>query len=648
MQTKVVSTVAPKHPFMQNYANSEYLETDKFKAQLFDIQRIKILLIHDARGTGKKCTIVGVCQQQGSSIVKKLQLSAYDSFPGMILTKVIYINTGKRSLFIKNWINNQYEINGNRENTPLFWSFQGSSSAARKDWVLPVDSGFYQRNFMGLNNSDYGGGIPVVDLWRKDGGLAVGHVEIVPKQVSLPVEKNRYDHFARMSVRFDYPESKELLPGDSLETYTTFVSAHKRDCYASLSQYSKFMQLSGIKFEPEEPEAFDAVWCAWGYTRKFTINQVIGSLSKVKELGLNWVDVDDGYQKAEGDWNIAPKRFPHGDLDMRHLVDTIHALGMKAKIWWAPLAVNPCSDLMATNPDIPLLSKDGVPEYITWWNSYYMSPSYYKTIEHTRQTIDLFLKKWDFDGLKMDGQQQNCVAEDYNPKHKGVIPEQVPENLPKFFKMINETAKSYKPHAVLQICPCGCALSYFNLPYLNQAVASDPTSSWQVRHRAKIIKALRPGIAYYGDHVELTDSASDFASQIGVGAVPGTKFTWTKDEPTSGFSYVLTPAKEKKWKKWIALYNQKRLAQGRYLGGLYDIGYDVPETHVIQKNDTLYYAFYNPAWSGSVEFRGLSGGWYIVYDYENNQSLGMINALNPVLDVKFNKHLLLEVTRVGN
>ena len=128
MQTKVVSTVAPKHPFMQNYANSEYLETDKFKAQLFDIQRIKILLIHDARGTGKKCTIVGVCQQQGSSIVKKLQLSAYDSFPGMILTKVIYINTGKRSLFIKNWINNQYEINGNRENTPLFWSFQGSSS----------------------------------------------------------------------------------------------------------------------------------------------------------------------------------------------------------------------------------------------------------------------------------------------------------------------------------------------------------------------------------------------------------------------------------------------------------------------------------------------------------------------------------------
>ena len=38
-----------------------------------------------------------------------------------------------------------------------------------------------------MNDSDYGGGTPVVDVWRRDVGLAIGHVELLPKLVSLPV-----------------------------------------------------------------------------------------------------------------------------------------------------------------------------------------------------------------------------------------------------------------------------------------------------------------------------------------------------------------------------------------------------------------------------------------------------------------------------
>ena len=46
------------------------------------------------------------------------------------------------------------------------------------------------------------------------------------------------------------------------------------------------------------------------------------------------------------------------------------------------------------------------------------------------------------------------------------------------------------------------------MPYMNQAVASDPESSWQVRHKGKTIKALMgPSAAYAGDHVELSDNA---------------------------------------------------------------------------------------------------------------------------------------------
>ena len=45
--------------------------------------------------------------------------------------------------------------------------------------------------------------------------------------------------------------------------------------------------------------------------------------------------LDDGYQQAEGDWNVNNKTFPKGDAQMRALVDEIHAQGFKVMKWWA-------------------------------------------------------------------------------------------------------------------------------------------------------------------------------------------------------------------------------------------------------------------------------------------------------------------------
>ena len=68
-------------------------------------------------------------------------------------------------LVIKEWLANQTEIKAvpNKE----FWSFNGSSSEERSDWILPVNKGFYKKNYLGMNDSDYGGGIPVSAVWRE-------------------------------------------------------------------------------------------------------------------------------------------------------------------------------------------------------------------------------------------------------------------------------------------------------------------------------------------------------------------------------------------------------------------------------------------------------------------------------------------------
>jgi alpha-galactosidase len=83
------------------------------------------------------------------------------------------------------------------------------------------------------------------------------------------------------------------------------------------------------------------------------------------------------------------------------------------------------------------------------------------------------------------------------------------------------------------------------------------------------------------------------------------------------------------------------LPKGIYLGELYDIGFDKPETHAIQKDQKMYYAFYADNWTGSVELRGLENQEYKIVDYVNDKDYGIVAGPDPKLDVTFEKNLLL-------
>jgi alpha-galactosidase len=181
---------------------------------------------------------------------------------------------------------------------------------------------------------------------------------------------------------------------------------------------------------------------------------------------------------------------------------------------------------------------------------------------------------------------------------------------------------------------------------MNQAPASDPESSWQVRHKGKTLKALMgPSAAFAGDHVELSDGGEDFASTVGVGGIVSTKFTWPRD-PKPKDSFLLTPEREALWRRWIALYNERRLPQGVYRGELYDIGFDKPETHVVEKSGRFYYAFYAPDFTGSVPLRGLAPGRYRLRDYVNDKEYGEVPAVDARLKIDFRGSLLIEAIPV--
>jgi alpha-galactosidase len=436
-----------------------------------------------------------------------------------------------------------------------------------------------------------------------------------------------------------------LKSGESFTTLQTFVSVHKGDCFEALTGYSKLMVKKGIKFDPPQETAYEPVWCAWGYRRDFNVKQVLNTLPKVKELGYKWAVLDDGWQTAEGDWYLTKKKFPGGDKDMIKFVDKIHSYNLKAKLWWAPMAVDPGTDLIKNHPEYLLLNEDGSKQKISWWDAFYLCPAFPEVQEFTKGQVKTIMETWGYDGLKIDGQHLNAAPPCYNPAHNHVRPEESVEKVPEFFKVIYKKALSLKPDAVVEICPCGTAGSFFNLPVMNQPVSSDPTSSWQIRTKGKTTKALMgPSAAYYGDHVELSDNRDDFASTVGIGGVIGTKFTWPVDESLirRGRNINLTPEKEVAWKKWVQIYQDKMLPKGEYLGGLYDIGFDRPEAHGIKKDDNMYYAFYADEWEGMVELRGLDKKKYILRDYVNDKEYGSVNGPFQQIKVQFEKYLLLE------
>ncbi|MBO4453771.1 MAG: alpha-galactosidase [Paludibacteraceae bacterium] len=599
---------------------------------------------------------------KGLHVVKQQTVTPVEGVPGLEVIETSFINLGK-PVTVK-----AYELCRTtvEPQDSVVWSLQPSSTNARLDWVLPVTEGFQKDNYLGMNNSDYGGGIPVLDLWQRDGGIAIGLFEPVLRMISMPVEWKRYDNRISACLRYDLPQAVTLEKGDTLRCFRAFRYQHQGDYFNALRVFSDYMQANlGVEMQPSEPEAFEPVWCAWGYGRPFKMNMVLGTLDKVAELGFTWVDIDDGYQIAEGDWNTN-ELFPGGDKDMRHITDECHRRGLKAKLWWAPLAADPDTKLVKEHPEMLLLTEEWAHEYITWWDSWYLSPVNPATDAYTSDLLKMFLQTWNFDGLKIDGQHLNCCLPDFNENTGLNNAWEAPEQMPTYFAKIYQQARAMKPNAVIQICPCGCAVNYWILPQINQAVASDPMSSRQVRMKRKAYAAMAPQLAYYGDHVELTDGGVDFASQIGTGSVIGTKFTYPEDNPDwKEGPFKLTPEKEALIRKWMKIYKENNLQRGEYLN-LYTWGYDFPEAHVIRQNNALYYSFYLdpvapegamdpahvdaatvpvPAYSGTLELRGLDPEkTYTAIEYTADEPRSFeVKGSDPHIDVNFERSYLIKV-----
>jgi alpha-galactosidase len=616
--------------------------------EIFDVFRLDgstTSAVDGPHGRGKRTELWGL----RGPIERRLGITMLDPYPGLAVIDVTYRNMSAQPVAVAGWRTATYELLQHADGA---WTFAGASYPDRRDWVQRVDPSFQQRNYMGMNGSDYGGGTPVAVVWRRDVGLAIGHLETVPHLVALPVAAQP----GGTRVGMEADKAIMLQRGDALSLPVSFVMVHEGDHFRPLNAYRRLMAERGLVAAPVPQASYAPIWCAWGYERNFTTEQVYATLPKARSLGLEWAVLDDGWQTTEGDWQVDRSKFPGGDADMKAFAARIKAEGMRPRLWFSPLAANPGTALLRDHPDMLLLDRDGNAQNVSWWNAYTLCPAYQPVVDLFRGQIRRIIGEWGFEGVKLDGQHLNGVAPCYNPAHRHARPEESYEKLQDFWKALYDEAIAAHPQAVVEICPCGDSFAFHNLPAINNTPASDPESSWQVRLKGKTFKALMgPSAPFSGDHVELSDGHDDFASSYGVGAILSTKFTWPHDtdKPTDKLppeGFVLSPQKEIVWRRWIDLYRAHMLPQGQYLGELYDLGFDKPEAHAISKDGTMHYAFFAESWNGPVELRGLASGQ--AYRLENGlsgESMGKIGEARsgaPILQAKFEHALLVRATPI--
>lgn len=154
-------------------------------------------------------------------------------------------------------------------------------------------------------------------------------------------------------------------------------------------------------------------WCSWFYTHtQATEDEQLRNAEFIaqhlKPYGMHWVQVDDGYQRAFGDWD-ANERYPHG---MAWLAAAIRRLGLRPGIWVAPFAVSEHAALAQTHPE--WLAHDAAGQLQTTAST--RGARYILDITHpgARQwlygLIETMANVWGYDFIKIDFVEWTLLA----------------------------------------------------------------------------------------------------------------------------------------------------------------------------------------------------------------------------------------------
>ncbi|MDH5493629.1 MAG: alpha-galactosidase, partial [Myxococcales bacterium] len=166
--------------------------------------------------------------------------------------------------------------------------------------------------------------------------------------------------FSYWSIEMPYlPQGKRIEPGESLRAGPILILPGG-PAHPSLETYAEALaQYTGVELWPErgEDHRVPTGWNSWtgssgagGYGQAIDEALMLQNLevmaTELAPFGVEWFQIDDGYQLARGDWDFRADTFPSGS---RWIAEQIQARGLHPGLWIAPLQVEESSMLYAAH-----------------------------------------------------------------------------------------------------------------------------------------------------------------------------------------------------------------------------------------------------------------------------------------------------------
>lgn len=190
-----------------------------------------------------------------------------------------------------------------------------------------------------------------------------------------------------------------------------------RDAAAALFSDLTVMRRADFLKGAEAGPLTSGGWCSW-YSHYTAIDEptirsdlegLAASPNLIRELFASRgrptiFQLDDGWQRAVGDWDPHPQRFPEG---MRRIAELIASKGFLPGLWLAPFAVAPSARLFREHRDWLLRSEDGRlvrAGYNPDWERlfYCLDLSREEVRAYLRELFDRIIDEWGFRYLKLD------------------------------------------------------------------------------------------------------------------------------------------------------------------------------------------------------------------------------------------------------
>jgi alpha-galactosidase len=144
-------------------------------------------------------------------------------------------------------------------------------------------------------------------------------------------------------------------------------------------------------------------WCSWyHYFTEVTADDIRENAADIGEWGVpvDFVQIDDGYQVAFGDWLDLDSGFD----DMDGLIDDINAEGMTGGIWLAPFFVQEDAAIVEDHPDWFITDGDGekVLAGVRHGDMYGLDTTHPEVQDYLTETFETVAHEWGFGYIKMD------------------------------------------------------------------------------------------------------------------------------------------------------------------------------------------------------------------------------------------------------